>query len=577
MSIEEALRKAVRSGWIQSPDQDLEGLIQGLDPAVQKYVVTLVERVQTLSEIGTALSAEHDLQRLLETIVSETRNLTRADGGTLYLAGEEKQRLHFEIIQTASLNLAMGGATGEAISWEPIPLYGDESHPNHNNVSTYVALTGNVVNIPDVYDVEGFDFSGTKQFDASNGYRSRSMLVIPMQNYEDEIIGALQLINAIDEETGEVIGFTPQSQKLAGALASQAAIAITNATLIRDLRNLFDSLIQVIATAVDEKSPYTGGHIHRVAELSMRIAGEVNADQEGEFAEITFTEEELEELRIAAWLHDIGKITTPEYIVDKATKLETIYDRIHAVNLRYEIIRRDWEIDRLRARIERLESGAATGRSTESEESPQDVGQLDEERYWLHRANFGRETISEQQKEKIRSIAARTYFMNGEKRHLLEPDEVVNLKVSRGTLNEEERAIIMNHVNVTRRLLDQLPFPGHLSRVPEFAGGHHEKLDGSGYPEGKAGEEIPLQTRIMAFADVFEALTAEDRPYKPGKQLSEAMQVLQSMVKNNEVDGRIFRLFVRSGLVKECAEKYIKPEQVDCVEYSDTGEPLTGK
>lgn len=566
------IEKVLQSGWIPYPANQLVDMLQQADPEVQECVITLAERIRKLSEISLALSAEHNLPRLLERIVDEARYMTHADGGTLYLVNKQGDALNFEIVHTDSLNVRMGGASGDAITWPPVPLYHDES-PNRENVSAYVALTGETVNIPDVYTVDGFDFSGTRQFDKSTGYHSRSMLVIPMRNHEDEIIGVLQLLNKRDAVSGEVLPFREQSEDLIGGLASQAAIAISNTRLIHGLEELFESFIQVIAAAIDEKSPYTGGHIERVANLTVRIAEEINRENTGDFAETTFDSDEMKELRIAAWMHDIGKITTPEYVVDKATKLETIYDKIELIRLRYEVMKRDLEIMHLKSKLngDEPEQGSLSGDNTPVDSVNR--GSLENELQWIKRANIGSEYITDQDREQIDEIARRTYFLEGDSRNLLEPEEIKNLKIGRGTLNGEERQVIQNHAAVSRKMLDQLPYPRKLENIPLYAGAHHEKLNGTGYPEGLQGEEIPLQTRMMALADVFEALTAEDRPYKPGKKLSEAMNILGKMVEDNHLDRRIFELFIHSGLVREYANRYIKPEQVDCLEYTLEGKP----
>lgn len=573
MAIEDALESAIRSGWIPASTPELKTTLRQSAPEVQRCLVTLAERVEKLSEVGAALSAEQHPDRLLQRILTEARHLTNADGGTLYLLDEDRQYLRFEIVQTGSLGIEMGRSAGQEITWEPLPMALGDGSQNHQNVSTHTALTGQVVNIPDVYNVDGFDFSGTRAFDASTGYRSHSMLVLPLTNHEEEIIGVLQLLNAVDPESGEVVAFSRESERLARALASQAAIAVTNTMLIRELKELFDALIQVIATAVDEKSPYTGGHIARVAQLTMQLAEEISADQDPELAEVTFSEEEMEELRIAAWLHDVGKITTPEYVMDKATKLETIYDRIHTVALRYEILKRDQIITQLRERFTCDQTDERTPSQPTAPESgsPED---LDAELEWLKEANVGGESISSDQRQKIEDIAQKTYKLDGEIRQLLEEDECENLLIARGTLNPEERKVIQNHVVTTRNMLHQLPFPKHLRKVPEYAGSHHELLDGSGYPLGLAGDEIPIQARIMALADIFEALTARDRPYKPGKKLSEVMHILGTLVRQGQLDERIFRLFIRSGLLRQYAEEQMNPEQVDIVRYDETGRPL---
>ncbi|MCH6574935.1 MAG: GAF domain-containing protein, partial [Bacteroidetes bacterium] len=268
------------------------------------------EHSKKLIDIGIALSAEKDIFNLLELIVDSARDFTNADGGTLYIVSDDEKSLNFEIVQTNSLNIRMGGKTGEEINWPPVPLFNEDGSPNKENVSTNVALTKKFVNIPDVYDVEGFNFEGTRKFDESTGYRSMSMLVIPMLNHENEIIGVLQLLNAKDETTDETVPFTDENIDLTASLASQAAIAVTNVRLIQDLKDLFDSFIRTIATAIDEKSPYTAGHISRVANLTMEIARKINVTDWGKYGKFKFSDDELEELRLASWMHDVGKITT---------------------------------------------------------------------------------------------------------------------------------------------------------------------------------------------------------------------------------------------------------------------------
>ena len=576
MHTETDIKKVLRSGWVPYPEDQLDDILNEASPAIQECIITLAERVQKLSEIGTALSAERDLPRLLEKIVEEARNLTHADGGSIYLMSDDETELYFEIAQTTSLGIRMGGTSGK-MSFPPIPLYDEDGSPNHSNTSTHCALSGDIVNIPDVYAGDGeFDFSGPKRFDEANDYRTKSQLSVPFRNHEDEIIGVLQLINAQDPDTGEFIPFSNEAQELTSSLASQAAVAITNTRLIQDLENLFESLIQVIAAAVDEKSPYTGGHIERVANLTVEIAEEINKTDEGELGHVHFDEDEMKELRIAAWLHDLGKITTPEYVVDKATKLETIYDKVNAVRLRYEIKKRDLEILRLKQKLKAGEKAEHSG----SEAAPdgrieQEMERLNDEREWVKTANVGGEYITDEKKKRIEQIATQTYELEGEAQPLLEPLEVKNLQIGRGTLNEEERQIIQNHASVSKKMLERLPYPKKLRRIPEYAGAHHEKLDGSGYPDGKTEEELPMQARIMALADVFEALTAEDRPYKPGKKLSEAMKIMGFMVKDYHIDARIFRLFIQSGLAKKYAKEHVKPKQIDYLEYDLEGKPIT--
>src|SRR5688572_8517557 len=310
----------------------------------------LGQRLEQLNAIGASLSAERDINRLLEAILTAAKSITRADGGTLYRLTEERT-LRFEIVRTSSLRYYLGGTTGNPVPFYPIQLYKD-GKPNHGMVAAYAALTGKTVNIADAYTAEGFDFSGTRAFDAKTGHRSTSFLTVPMRDHEHEAIGVLQRINAQDPGSGKILPFSASDQRLAESLASQAAVAITNRMLINQLEQLFDSFINLINSAIDEKSPYTGGHCQRVPTLTMLLAEAVNDTKAGPLAEFQMTEKDRYELKIAGLLHDCGKVTTPVHVVDKATKLETIYDRIHLIDTRFEILKRDLEIESLRGSLD---------------------------------------------------------------------------------------------------------------------------------------------------------------------------------------------------------------------------------
>ena len=318
--------------------------------AVHAYITDLEKQISNLANIGLALSKEKDMNKLLEMILIEAKRIANSDGGTLYMMTDDN-RLRFEILMTDSLDFHMGGTSGKDIPFYPVKLYTDEGEPNNAMIAAYVGLTGETVNIKDAYKAKGFDFTGTKMFDEKTGYRSKSFLTVPLKNHEDEIIGVLQLLNAQDSKTKKIIPFTPDVQDMVEALASQAAVAITNKNLIKDLENLFESFIKLIASAIDAKSPYTGGHCERVPEITILLANAVQETKDGPFADVTFTDKEMYELKIAAWLHDCGKVATPEFVVDKSTKLETIYDRVHEVETRFGVLRRDEEIKRLKKEL----------------------------------------------------------------------------------------------------------------------------------------------------------------------------------------------------------------------------------
>lgn len=513
--------------------------------------VTMIRR---LTRIGMALSAERNIGRLLEMIVDEARKFTGADGGTLYIMSDDETELQFAIVQTEILHVRMGG-TGGKITWKPVKLLNEDGLPNHQNVSAHVALTGNTINIPDVYDAEGFDFQGTRKFDAHTGYHSKSMLVVPMKNHENDIIGVLQLLNAHNGERDTVIPFSPECQELTESLASQAAVALCNNRLIHDLETLMEAFIRAIATAIDEKSPYTGGHVRRVAELTKAIACKINDAKEGPYASVQFNSCQLKELQTAAWLHDVGKITTPEYIVDKATKLETIVDRIEVLKLRFELCA--------------LQSGMGKQIPCERpllttrEEDGKTEKNLWEDFSFLMEANRGEQRMTDEMMDRVRAIARRTFTLDGETQPLLSQDEVENLTIRQGTLSTKERDIVQNHATMTYKILSQLPFTKKLKHVPDYAAAHHEMLNGRGYPEKLHADRISLQSRILSLADVFEALTAKDRPYKKGKTLPEAMKILEMMVRDGHIDPDLFNLFQGEKIHLDYAQRELSAQQID--------------
>ena len=574
---------------------------------------------ERLIEIGIALSAEKDTNKLMERILLEAKALGNADGGTLYIRTEE-DTLEFEIIRNDSLGLAQGGTTGEEINIPAQRMFNEDGSPNKKQIVSNAALSGETLNIVDAYDSTEFDFSGTKKFDQGTGYRTTSVLTMPLKNSQDDVIGVLQLLNALDPETGEVVAFSEELQPLMEALASQAAVALDNALLIKAQENLLDSFITLMARAVDAKSPYTGGHCERVPELTEMLTQAVCDAESGPFADFNLSQEGWYELHIGAWLHDCGKVTTPEYVVDKSTKLETITDRIHEVRMRFEVAKREAII------VCQEQIIAGNGDSAVlREELGRTLSQLDEDYYFIAECNPGGEFMAEDRVERVRKIAGQTWTRTLDDRvgiaheelvrrerqpapvlpvaeplladrldHLIEHDadvhsadpdnpygfrikvpehkynlgEIYNLCISRGTLTEEERFKINDHIVQTIVMLESLPFPKHLARVPEIAGGHHEKMDGTGYPKQLRGEQMSIPARVMAIADVFEALTAADRPYKPAKKLSESVKIMSFMVKDDHLDPDLFRLFLESGVYKAYADKFLLPEQIDDVDVA---------
>jgi HD-GYP domain-containing protein (c-di-GMP phosphodiesterase class II) len=520
-------------------------------------VPELIRRLSELNEVGIALSQERDIDRLLETILLAAKQITRADGGTLYRRHASDQNLlHFEIIRTDSLQIAMGGTTGVKIPFEPVALRDASGRENTTMVAAYAVLRDRTVNIADAYREKGFDFSGTKAYDARTGYRSQSFLTVPMKNHEGEIIGVLQLINAKDPITGAPVPFSVTDERLAGSLASQAAVALTNRLLILQLENLFESFINLINDAIDDKSAYTGGHCHRVPVLTMLLAEAAHRTASGPLAGWQMTDKDRYELKIAGLLHDCGKVTTPVHVVDKATKLQTIHDRIDLVDTRFEVIKRD-------AEIARLTSGDEAAYRAQLEE-------IERDREFLRRCNVGSEAMPLADRERVHDISCKYRWLDpaGRETDLLTPNELENLTIPSGTLTPVERKIINHHIEVTIKMLEALPWPRDLKKVPEYAGGHHERMDGKGYPRGLTRDQMSVQARIMGIADIFEALTARDRPYKKGKPLTESLRILGQMRLTGHVDPDLFDIFVRERVYLRYAQQFMDPEQIDEVDVS---------
>ncbi len=513
----------------------------------------ILKRFETLNAIGVALSSERDLKRLLELILEAARGFARADGGTLYRI--EDDHLVFEVVRNETLGFHMGGKSGRAIDFQPLPLYDKDGGGNHSMVVAHAALTGKTVNIPDAYSALGYDFAGTRAFDQQLGYRSQSFLTVPMNNSSGEVIGVLQLINSRDEK-GAVRPFSHADQQLVESLASQAAIALNNRLLSEQQERLFESLISLINSAIDEKSPYTGGHCERVPMLTMMLAEAVDRNTSGPLSHFQMNDADRYELKIAGLLHDCGKITTPVHVVDKATKLQTLFDRVELIDTRFEVLLRDTEIAFLKGEID-------------AEERARREQSLLADREAVRVSNIGSEFMQDAQLKVIQDLATRTWTPVGEaERSFLSADELENLTIRKGTLTRAEREIINHHIVVTIKMLEALPWPKHLMRVPEYAGGHHERMDGKGYPRGLKREEMSIQARIMGIADIFEALTAGDRPYKLGKPLSESIRILGLMMQDNHIDADIFEIFLRERVYLRYAKRFLPPAQIDRIDWT---------
>jgi len=523
----------------------------------------IAQRLEQLTELSVALGDIRDIDLLLERILLVAKSMTNADGATLYRPCEAGKALCFHISVNDSLGMHLGGSSGQAINIPPVPLFRADGEKNLEAVAAWSAHANQSVNIEDVYAPSEFNFSGMRRFDEQFGYHSQSFLTVPMHDHEGELLGVLQLINAKNAASGGIVAFSATDQRFIEALAAQADVALTNQRLIAQLEELLESLVNLINIGIDEKSPYTGRHCQFVPVLTMMLAEAVHDTQQGPLAAFRMTDGDRKELWLAGLLHDCGKITTPVHVVDKATKLQTIYDRIGVIDTRYEVLMRDAEIRALRNELAGGEAEAIRDRLQK------ELSTLRDERDFLRHANIGGEGMKPEDQERVHQIAARRWTgPDGVEQAFLSEEEVLNLTIRFGTLTDEERKIINNHIVMTVRMLESLPWPKHLQNVPEYAGGHHERMDGKGYPKGLRKEEMSVPARVMAIADIFEALTARDRPYKKGKTLSESLDILGKFSLNGHIDPDLFDIFIRKKVYLEFAGKHMHPRQIDAIDES---------
>lgn len=587
-------------------------------------LIATQEKLEQLVQSGIALSAEQDMDKLLGKIFHSARELAHADGGALFLL-DKNDHLQPEILQTH----LFGAPDGESVhptrkipeAHKPVALFdpqtGDE---NHQNIESHVALTGETLVVNDLKTSTAFDFSGTCILNEASGSLCSSLLTVPLKPRQGKNIGVLQLFNARNANTDDLMSFDKEIVRFVEALSAQAAIALDNKNLFEAQRNLFNAFIQLLAGAIDAKSPYTGGHCARVPEIAMMLASAASDSSEPPFKDYTLsTQDQWHEFRIAAWLHDCGKVTTPEYVVDKATKLETIYNRIHEIRTRFEILWRDAQI----SYYQQIISGHHDEK-TLAEELDNTLEKLREDFSFIAECNVGGEFMADEKIDRLKKLASRTWLRHfddsiglsedeimlrtgkmevelpvqelllaDKKEHIIPRNgidpfngnlygfkmevpeclynhgELYNLSIKKGTLSAEERFKINEHITQTIIMLKKLPFPDYLVNVPEVAGAHHETMIGNGYPRKLKKEEMSVSARIMAIADIFEALTASDRPYKKAKTLSQSLRIMSFMRDDKHIDDQLFDLFLKSGVYKTYAEKFLDPQQIDAVDIRD--------
>jgi len=512
---------------------------------------SLFKKIDQLNQVGIALSAQSDTAKLMEQILTSAQLLTEADGGTLYRLANHNE-LHFDVLQNTSLNIQLGGTHPQPVTLDPILLRNTDNTDNLSTVASYVAIKQQTVNIEDIYTDENFDFKGALNFDQAMHYRTQSMLTIPLKNFDNDTIGVLQLINAKDDN-GQTIAFSEESKSLASSLASQASVALTNRQLINEHKQLFEAFSQLVADAIDKKSPYTGSHCKRVPILTMLLAQAANRSQHPDFKDFSLNEAQLFEIKTAAWLHDCGKLATPEYIMDKSTKLETIFDRIEEIKTRFN--------------VKAFQDLAEKYGIPKTEIQATQAHYLKQYQH-LNHINSGGEFLAPKDLEFVERWEQQTIqTLEGEVVPFLSLEEATNLKIERGPLNDEEREIMQDHAAISIDMLSILPFPKELRHVAEIAGGHHERMDGQGYPNHLTESQLSIPARIMGIADIFEALSAGDRPYKKAKTLSESLRILGFMKKEGHINGELFNLFIREKVYLDYAKAHLKPEQIDEVDH----------
>lgn len=547
----QALKKGA-SDYLTKDENIQDTVVVSVDHALEKYRIVEQNRklmldnarmikdqenvIRKMTEVGTALSTEKEFSKLLNMIVLHARGITNADAGILYFV--ENKMLHFSIIQNETLKIHIGGKSDQKTP--PIAIH-------ESNITGFAVLMGLSVNIPDIYESDMFDFTVAKKFDASTDYKTKSMLVLPLKNHENEVVGVLQLLNAKDPETNAVIPFGREAESLAESVASQAAVAITNTILVNDMEKLFDSFVEVMATAIDEKSPVTGGHIRRMTDLTMIMADEASKYDSGYFKGVSFTPKQLYQLKISALMHDIGKVTTPTEIVEKAKKLETIFDRVHFVQLRILYVIKLVTIEGYVEKTALMEKGAMQAElQAVDDKIKQKVLELEDISAFLAKCNEPGEFIEEAKLERLKAISQMTYVDNGQVCPFLNESELENLSIRKGSITEKERKKMQDHAAVSVKMLEKIPFPKTLKDVPRFAGAHHEAINGRGYPLGLKGDEIPFEGRLLAVADIAEALTASDRPYKKAMPLETVYSILRTMAKNGDLDSQLVEMFIEN-------------------------------
>ena len=548
---------------------------------------------EEIFQLTDALAQESDILQIIDKTMQLAQQACNADGVSYYTISDDNF-LRLVYSHSRSLKIHKLGSDNK---YYTMPTYlPDQKKVNPKTIIVTSALNQELINTPNIY-ANDYDNDIYLKWDDDMNYKTVSMLVIPIFNYKKRIIGIAQFINALDI-SGRTIGFSSKAQEKAQSVCSLMVPYLENHKLSEDYDQLLESFIEVLARAIDAKSPYTGSHCQRVPVIARMLATAAVQQEHGPLKNFEMSEDDWYALNIASWLHDCGKVTTPEYIVDKATKLETINNRIHEIRNRFEILRRDAHIDYLKKRL----------KNSDTQENLQNefvarVQKLEDDFNFVADCNIGDTPLTDKDVARLQQIAQIKFiryfnrmkglswaerdaisdvelFSHPSYENLLQNrddqinapfnrGELYNLTIRSGTINKKEREKINEHIVVTIDMLKALPFPKELANVVEYASAHHERVDGHGYPNGLTGEQMSIPAKIMAIADIFEALTANDRPYKEPKKLSKVLAIMQHMKNSGHIDPDLYEVFIRSKVYEEYAAQYISPEQIDAVNPED--------
>lgn len=547
-----------------SHNQEINNMLNNVVESITHHAEEQLAHIKRLTRIGESLSSETDLDKIFDMILEEGIEFTKADAATIYKVTDDSRFLEFEIVYNATLNSRQGGSLGK-VNWPKIPLFREDGSPQKANIATSVFHDKQSLCFEDVYNAEGFDISGTLNFDKNNNYRCKSMLTIPLKNHEDEVLGVIQFINAMDRDK-KIVSFSDEHRTMLSSLASQAAIALSNRKLVQSLEELLYQFMRSIATAIEKKTKYSFDHITRVATLTELFAAKINEADEKYFGGRRFTDNELKELSMAGWMHDVGKIVTPEFIMDKSTKLETIFDRIELVKLRFDKL--ELLLKCIQSNISEHDFDVFVKEHIDSDINGNQVYDFIADAVaFVDKLNYGEEFVADADIQRVEKLSKIDFDHDGKRYNLFSDDEFKNLMIKgRGTFTGAEYQVMKDHVSITWDMLSQLTFPKKYKNVAFYASTHHEALNGKGYPRGLTADDLPIQSRVIAVADIFEALTASDRPYKKAKKLSESLDIVATMVKIGHLDGNLVSYFLDSGLYLEYANRFMKPEYIDAVD-----------